>query len=109
MEPNDKTFRDAVEDLKRHLFTLSTEEEAFKQIVKLDPIVQQARKDGRTLESVVPLYFPQEAIQKAMLSLYRSVMLRSVLDKAFQAGFLSQALHTELVLFVRDLLPDHHI
>jgi len=105
VEFQDKTFKQAIEDLHGDRANLS-EEKLFEQIVNLSPLVQQAVQDGRTIESVVKQYFPREYEQTAVTSIYRAAQLRLVLDTAREQGTMSTTLHNELLHFVHGLIQE---
>ena len=105
MEFQDKTFKQAIEDLHVDRANLS-EEKLFEQIMNLSPLVQQAVQDERTIESVVAQYFPREHEQTAVTSIYQAAQLRLVLDTAREQGMISKTLHNEFLRFLYSLVQE---
>ncbi len=103
MEINDKTFQQAIEELGARRFPLS-EEELKEHVLSLSPVIQQAIADGRSIESVVQRYFPEEVMQKAVTDVYRAMLLRSFLEESLRRGYISPTVHDELIRFIYGLV-----
>lgn len=104
---DDKTFRQAIEALNQ-LSTSSTEQEAYERlnerVKQFAPLAQQAMQDGRSIESVVNLYFSDTREAEMMMSIFRAALLRQVLDTALEERRLSQVAHHELFTFLWGLV-----
>lgn len=103
MEINDKTFQQAIKEVGARRLPLS-EEELRGHVLSLSPVVQQAIADGRSIESVVHRYFPEEAMQEAVTSIFRAMLLRSVLEESLTRGYISATVHDECVRFLYNLV-----
>ena len=104
MNEQDKTFKDAIEELRVLRADLS-EEELFEQVIRLGPIIQQAVHDGRSIAHVVSQYFPKDVEREAVTSIYQAALLRLILDNARERGEVSTIQHNELLRFLHHLLP----
>lgn len=105
----DKSFQEALKGLKKEILAgmpgHEMEEKYANYMLLLLPLVLKALDKGETIPSIAALYADNEQEQKAMTSVFRSFLLRGLLDINLKQGIIQKPLYDELLALVRELLP----
>ncbi len=105
---DDKSFRDALRELKKEILDgtpgKEMEEKFTHYMFLLMPTMSKALSDGETIPIIAALYADNEQEQKVLVDVCRSFLFRGLLELNLEQGIIQKPLYDELLAFVRDLL-----